>query len=233
MSRRIVIASNNEHKVIELREMLATAPYGPVRKLGVVGLRELASQYGPAPTIAETSNVFVGNALLKANGIAAWLRSKGAPSGDLVLADDSGICIEVLDGLPGVDSAYFAGPTASDADNNRKLISELEARGVTSSPAEYVCMLVVRYVGTQPFEFTLPEVGEVYMRDECLCIEGRCSGEVRIEARGSGGFGYDPHFWIDRGQRTFAELSRGEKSRRSHRGVAMRRLFDELPLMIE
>jgi XTP/dITP diphosphohydrolase len=229
MARRIVIASNNPHKITELQQMLARARLSSVRKLEVAS----ASAVGRPPEIDETSMQFVGNAVLKANGIAAWLRSIGAPADDIVLADDSGICVDALDGAPGVHSARFAAVNADDEANNAKLVAELRARGLSSSPAKYVCVLAVRHVGVRPFDFTMPDAGTVFMRDGCLCIEGRCRGNVRIERRGTGGFGYDPHFWIDGDSRTFAELSPTEKSQRSHRGSAMRMLMDELPLLLQ
>lgn len=231
MPRRIVIASNNPHKVTELQQMLARARFPGVRKLEVASASDLG--LGPVPEIAETSKHFVGNAALKANGIAAWVRSKQATSDDLVLADDSGLCVDAFDGGPGVFSARFAGEGADDEANNSKLIAELQARGLSSSPGQYVCVLAVRLVGARPFDFTMPDAGTVFMRESCLCIEGRCRGNIRIERRGSGGFGYDPHFWIDGDTRTFAELSPGEKSQRSHRGAAMRMLVEELPLLLQ
>jgi XTP/dITP diphosphohydrolase len=231
MARRIVIASNNPHKIIELQQMLARAQFASVRKLEVVSASALG--LGQPPEIEETSTQFVGNAVLKAEGIAAWLRSLQAPADDLVLADDSGICVDALDGAPGVYSARYAGSHADDDANNAKLVAELQARGLDSSPGKYVCVLAVRHVGTRPFDFTMPDAGTVFMREGCLCIEGRCRGNVRVERRGSGGFGYDPHFWIDGDMRTFAELSPTEKSQRSHRGSAMRMLVDELPLLLQ
>ncbi len=231
MPRRVVIASNNPHKITELQQMLARAQFPGLRKLEVASASALG--YGQPPEIEETSSLFVGNALLKANGIAAWLRSVDAPADDIVLADDSGLCVDAFDGGPGVHSARFAGPHADDAANNAKLVDELRARSLGGSPGHYVCVLAVRHVGTRPFDFTMPDAGAVFMRDGCLCIEGRCRGNVRIERRGTGGFGYDPHFWIDGDTRTFAELSPGEKSQRSHRGSAMRMLVVELPLLLQ
>ncbi len=199
-------------------------------------------EYGPPPEVDETADTFAGNAVLKADGIASWLRASGAPREDLVLADDSGLCVDALEGKPGVWSARFAGPDASDEDNNAKLVAELEQRGLDASPAEYVCVLALRSVGPRMFEFTLPDAGALYIIGHCLCIEGSCRGTVRVERRGSGGFGYDPHFWIDGSPersvgprtigRTFAELGPGEKSQRSHRGAAMRRLVQELPVIL-
>ena len=232
MPRRIVIATNNPHKLKELSAMLARARFPAVRQLELVSASALP-EYGKPPEIEETALTFVGNAVLKASGIAEWLRTIGAPRDELVLADDSGLCVDAFDGKPGVYSARFAGPDATDADNNRKLVTELQARGLDSSPAEYVCVLAIRQVGTRPFDFTRPDAGAIFMNENCLCIEGRCRGNTRVTPRGDGGFGYDPHFWIDGDSRTFAELSRGEKSQRSHRGAATRRLVQELPLILQ
>lgn len=232
MPRRIVIASNNPHKIDELSAMLSRARFPAVRQLELVSAAAL-SEYGKPPDIDETAITFVGNAVLKATGIAEWLRALGAPRDELVLADDSGLCVDVFDGKPGVYSARFAGEGASDEDNNAKLVAELGARGVDTSPAEYVCVLAIRQVGTRPFDFTLPDAGAIFMQDNCLCIEGRARGNVRVTPRGDGGFGYDPYFWIDGDTRTFAELSRGEKSQRSHRGAATRRLVQELPMILQ
>ncbi|KIG16010.1 Nucleoside 5-triphosphatase RdgB (dHAPTP, dITP, XTP-specific) [Enhygromyxa salina] len=232
MPRRIVVATSNPHKLQELTSMLARARFPEVRQLEIVSVAALP-EYGKPPEIEETEITFVGNAVLKAAGIAQWLRTVGAPRDELVLADDSGLCVDAFDGKPGVYSARFAGPNANDERNNAKLVAELTARGLESSPAEYVCVLAIRQVGTRPFDFTLPDAGAIFMRENCLCIEGRCRGNVRVAARGDGGFGYDPHFWIDGDTRTFAELSRGEKSQRSHRGAAGRRLVQELPLILQ
>lgn len=244
MPRRLVIASGNQHKVDELTAMIARGKFATsLEVMSVAGLPE----YGPPPEVEESELTFSGNAVLKADAIAAWLRMNGAPRDDMVLADDSGLCVDALDGKPGVYSARFAGPAATDEDNNAKLVAELEARGLDSSPAEYVCVLALRNVGLRMFDFTLPDAGALYIVGHCLCIEGSCRGIVRVERRGSGGFGYDPHFWIDGNPasaaaglpgagakgRTFAELSPGEKSQRSHRGGAMRRLVQELPIIMK
>jgi XTP/dITP diphosphohydrolase len=244
MSRRLVIASRNQHKVDELTAMIARGKLATA--LEVVSVAALP-EYGPPPEVDETATTFSGNAVLKADAIAGWLRMHEAPRDDLVLADDSGLCVDAFNGQPGVYSARFAGPDATDDDNNAKLVAELEVRGLDSSPAEYVCVLALRNVGPRMFEFTLPDAGALYIVGHCLCIEGSCRGVVRAERRGGGGFGYDPHFWIDGHSasgsagaggggamgRTFAELSPGEKSQRSHRGMAMRRLVQELPIIMK
>lgn len=170
--------------------------------------------FGDPPEIEETGETFVDNALLKARGIAAWLRGQGAPGETLVLADDSGINVHALDGAPGVVSARFAGPDATDADNNARLVSELRARGLDRSSAHYTCVLALVRVDDAPVDGAAHQL-----------MEGRWDVEARTEARGDGGFGYDPHAWLDAGARTVAELAPDDKAQRSHRGQATRRLL--------
>ena len=110
----IVVASGNAHKVVELRAMLQQSTPG----LTVTGMKE----HGDPPEIEETAPDFAGNAKLKADGIAAWLRGQGVDGATVVLADDSGVCVDALDGHPGVRSARFAGDEADDEANNRKLL---------------------------------------------------------------------------------------------------------------
>ncbi len=205
--RRIVVASGNAHKVAELERMLR----GCVPGLEVVGLRGL----GEAPEIDETADDFAGNARLKAEGIAAWLRGKGEAGDTVVLADDSGVCVDALDGGPGVRSARFAGERASDEDNNAKLVAELRARGRDTSPGHYRCVLALTRVDGQPW----PDL-DARSRE----FEGRWDVELRVQRRGTGGFGYDPHAWLP-GARTVAELAPDEKAACSHRGQAMRALL--------
>lgn len=206
---RLVVASGNAHKVAELRFTLADGAPG----VDVLGLCDLP---GPMPTIEETASTFAGNARLKAEGVAAWLRGQGEPPDTVVLADDSGLCVDALGGAPGVHSARFAGEDASDADNNRRLMAELERHGVHESPGHYVCVLaLVRVDG-----------GPVFGNQAAALFEGRWDVMVRRIARGDGGFGYDPHAWLD--DRTVAELSPADKRSRSHRGRALRGLLERM-----
>jgi len=222
MIERIVIASGNRHKVDEIAAMLRDAAPG----LEVLGM----GSFGDPPQIAETESNFSGNAALKSMGIARWLQAKGAGANTMVLSDDSGICIDAFDGAPGVYSARFAGEHASDAENNAKMVAELETRGLECSSAHYACVLSLARVDGRPVALPMPESGEgdIHLEGDTLCIEGQCFGEVRLSARGSGGFGYDPHFWVDDRARTFAEFSQDEKAERSHRGAAMRLLLAQL-----
>ena len=219
---RLVVASGNTHKVGEIADMLRAS----VPDLKVVGMGEL----GDAPSVPETAETFGGNALLKARGIAAWLREQGADGGDLVLADDSGICIDTFGGGPGVYSARFAGPEATDEENNARMVQGLEDFGVDRSPAHYACVLALTRVDGQALQ--APQAERVSAADGAVCIEGRCHGYVRKVRRGDGGFGYDPYFWVDEDARTFAELSREQKAERSHRGAAIRLLVQHLPKIV-
>jgi XTP/dITP diphosphohydrolase len=149
----------------------------------------------------EPHATFVENALAKARHAA---RSARLPA----LADDSGICVAALDGEPGVHSARFAGEPRSDARNNAKLVALLEGRA--DRRAHYYCVIVLVRHADDP---------------EPLIAEGRWHGEVIATPRGSGGFGYDPHFLLPDLGRTAAELAPEEKHAISHRGKALRRLL--------
>lgn len=205
--RRVVVASGNAHKVAELDRMLTSAGLG----LEVRGQRD----FGDPPSIEETASTFAGNARLKAEGIAAWLRAAGQPGDTAVLADDSGVCVDALDGGPGVRSARFAGDAADDRANNAKLVQQLQARSRTASAGHYRCVLALVRVDGAPWPGT---------DQRCLTFEGRWDVELRVQARGTGGFGYDPHAWLPDG-RTVAELSPDDKAAVSHRGQALRALL--------
>jgi XTP/dITP diphosphohydrolase len=189
---RLVVASRNEHKLRELAEILAGVELVP-----------LPEDVQLPPEDGET---FADNARLKA-------RAAHEATGDATVADDSGIVAAALGGRPGVRSARFAGPGASDEENLALLIAELE--GADDRRLAYVCVLA--YVD---------ERGREHL------FEGRCDGELATEPRGSGGFGYDPAFVpVDTGAgdaRTMAELSAAEKHAISHRGRAARALAAHL-----
>jgi XTP/dITP diphosphohydrolase len=206
MSTDVVLASGNRHKLAELASVLReVAP-----QLRVVGQGE----HGELPSIAETGSTFTENAELKARGVAAWLRERGVAGDTFVLADDSGISVSALGGKPGVMSARYAGEPTDDEANNEKLCDELGARGLERSAAHYTCVLALVRVDGGPIDGT----------DDCIRFDGRWNVEMRIEPRGTGGFGYDPHAWIEGGTRTVAELSDADKARISHRGRALRLL---------
>jgi len=221
--RRLVLATANAHKVTEMAAILAAAGL----PLAVHAARAL----GPAPTIVEDQDSFLAHATLKARGIARWLAGRGEPGETLVLADDSGVCVDALDGAPGVESANFAGPQADDEANNARLIAELAARGREGSPAHYVCLLALTRVDAAPLP---PLPGAEPSAPDLGIFVGRWDGEIRQARRGQGGFGYDPHFWVETadGPRSAAELAPEAKHARSHRGQAVRRLLAALPVLL-
>ena len=147
---------------------------------------------------------FIENALAKARHVA---RQSGLPA----LADDSGICVPALSGAPGVLSARFAGEPKSDQANNAKLVADLRAH--SNKSAYYYCALVYVRSADDP---------------QPLIAEGRWDGEIIETARGQGGFGYDPHFWLASLSKTAAELEPAEKNQLSHRGQALRQLVAKL-----
>lgn len=193
MKRTLILASNNAGKLKEFGEMLAPLGFEvrPQREFNVPEAEE------PHPT-------FVENALVKARHAA---RLTGLPA----LADDSGICVNVLGGAPGVRSARYAGEPKSDLRNNQKLIEDLAMKSDKS--AYYYCVLTFVRHADDP---------------QPVIAEGCWDGEVIAKPRGDGGFGYDPYFWLPTLGKTAAELSAEEKNRLSHRGQALRMLIEKL-----
>ena len=161
------------------------------------------SDFGELPDAVEDGKTFEENAKIKAHYYMK--KTKTA-----CLADDSGLEIEALGNAPGVHSARFAGEHATDEANNKKMLAEISKKGIASSPAAYRCVLA--YADTD---------GTV------LTSEGRCEGVIRPTARGDGGFGYDPYFYIEE-NKTMAELTLSEKDAISHRGIALREMAKKL-----
>jgi XTP/dITP diphosphohydrolase len=185
---RAVVATRSEHKLRELREIL-----------DLLELMPLPDELELPP---EDGKTFADNALIKARAVQA-------ATGRAAIADDSGIEVRTLGGRPGVRSARYAGPDATDEENLELLLREID--GADDRSAAYVCALA--HVDADGAEHL---------------FEGRCEGTLAREPRGSGGFGYDPAFVpADTGPddpRTMAELSSAEKHAISHRGRAARRL---------
>jgi XTP/dITP diphosphohydrolase len=158
------------------------------------------------PEVAETGTTFVENAIIKARHAAQY-------TGLAALADDSGIVIDALNGEPGVHSARFSGSDASDESNNTLLVEKLRSVPEAQRSARYQAVIV-------------------YMRNAAdpspIICEGSWEGIIVLEAKGSGGFGYDPHFYLPDYGCTSAELSADEKNRISHRGQALRLLLEKL-----
>lgn len=158
------------------------------------------SEFGNLPDAIEDGSTFAENALKKASFYAKQTNCA-------CLADDSGLEIDVLGGAPGIYSARFAGYHADDSANNKKMVEELTKKNVSSSAAHYVCALA--FVDTD---------------GSSLSCEGRCSGIIRNFARGEGGFGYDPYFYLPNLDKTMAEITLAEKNTISHRGLALKNM---------
>ncbi len=185
MSTLIVLATSNKNKLREIKELLQGFP---------VTIKSL-DDFGPMPEAIEDGDTFDDNAYKKALHYAKVL---GLPC----LADDSGLVVDALDGRPGVYSARYAGPDATDWKNCEKLLGEMAEK--TNRSAHFVCVL----------SLATPA-------GPALTWEGRCDGEILKERRGESGFGYDPIFFYPAFGRTFAEVTLAEKSSVSHRGRAL------------
>lgn len=183
----LVLATRNKNKLRELTSILSDLP---------VRVESIASFPG-APDVEETGATMAENALLKA-------RAAARHTGLWAMADDSGLEVDALDGRPGVYSARFAGPGATDADNNAKLLRLLEGVPDPRRTARFRCAIAL----------VSPD-GDEYVD------EGVCEGVVAREPRGQGGFGYDPLFIVPEYGRTFAELPPEVKDRISHRARAL------------
>jgi len=189
----ILIATSNEGKVREMEQAFEGLP---VRLVPLSRLQEVLPEAGEIEEPVEDGATFMENARIKA-------RYYQERTGLSALADDSGLSVKVLNGAPGVYSARYAGVHGDDAANNAKLIADIRAHGTENAAAAYHCALVL----------ALEDGRE-------LSAEGTCTGFIRPEARGTEGFGYDPHFYRADG-RSMAELSRAEKHKISHRGTAL------------
>lgn len=193
---RVVLATRNQHKVAEIQRILERAG----ARVNLVPV----TQFGGVDDVAETGLTFAENALLKAHGVAA---ATGLPA----IADDSGISVEALNGMPGVFSARWSGRHGDDAANLRLLLAQLADVPDTRRGASFVCVAAL----------ARPDGQEVVE-------EGRVTGRIIHEPRGARGFGYDPIFVPDGETRTTAELPPAEKDAISHRGRAFTALARHL-----
>ena len=192
----ILIATKNEGKTKEFRQFFAQLGYKV----------ENLNAYPDLPDVAETGLTFEENARLKAETIAEL-------TGKMVLADDSGLKVDVLGGMPGVWSARFSGPDATDASNNAKLLHELAmVFEQKDRSAQFHCTLVMAAPGAQS-----------------LVVEADWEGYIATAPQGENGFGYDPLFLVGESGKTSAELSLDEKNKISHRAKALEKLVEAFP----
>ena len=193
---KLVLASSNAGKLKELRALLADAGHE----------LHLQSDFG-VPDVEETGLSFVENAILKARHAAA---ATGLPA----LADDSGLCVDALDGAPGLYSARYAGKHGDNEANNDKLLAALQDVPEAARSARFVCVLALLRSAEDP---------------QPILAEGVWEGRVLTERRGDGGFGYDPLFFSPTHGRGAAELDPATKNRDSPRGQALAALREKLP----
>ena len=196
--QRIVLASGNAHKAAEFAALAADS--------GLALDIQSAREAGGMPAVEEDTGTFEGNAQKKARALAARL-----PAGAWVLADDSGLCVDALDGGPGVESAYYAGPAGDPAANLRKLVATLREVPEARRGAQFRCVL----------HLIAGERGE-------RVFEGKSAGRLLREPRGGAGFGYDPLFVPEGHDRSFAELGEAVKNGISHRSRAWAKLAEWL-----
>jgi XTP/dITP diphosphohydrolase len=186
----VVVATRNKGKIREIRKALKG-----------LGLRIYAlSDFPDVPEIEEDGKSFTENALKKARFYSKYF-------GKLTIADDSGLEVEWLKGLPGIYSARYAGKGASARENNQKLLNEMEGISLSKRGARFKCVMAM----------VSPDGREAI-------AEGSCKGRIGFEEKGRRGFGYDPFFILPKYGKTMAELSLEEKNKISHRGKALRKL---------
>ncbi len=197
MKQIIVLATTNKGKTREINELLKGFP---------IEIKNL-NDFGPIPEVIEDGKTFDDNAYKKASFTARVL---GYPA----MADDSGLCVEALDGAPGVYSARYAGENAKDADNVNKMLDDLKDK--ENRNASFKCVISI----------AVPT-------GAALTYEGECQGVITQEPAGDNGFGYDPLFFYPEFNKTFAQLSIQEKGSVSHRGKALKEIADEMDKIIE
>ena len=193
---KIIIATHNKHKLQEMSRILSPMGYE------VVTDTDLGIELTDAEENGET---FLDNARIKAE---SGCKESGLPC----IADDSGLCVDALDGAPGVFSARYSGVHGDDEGNNRKLLAELEGIPTEKRTAHFACAICVSF----------PDGSEI-------TATGKCEGYIGYEKKGNNGFGYDPLFMV--GDRSLAEMTAEEKDAISHRGNALKELQKILPIV--
>ena len=210
----LLIATRNAHKVGEIQAILGT-------NFHCLTLKE----FPEAPAVVEDADTFAGNATKKAVELAKWISSKHSRP-NFVLADDSGLEVDELNGAPGVHSARFAALDKSenshDADNNAKLLRLLKDVSLEKRTGRFRCVIALVPVLARKVESASP----ICFADEfeAQIFDGACEGRIQLATSGQGGFGYDPLFVPDGLTQSFAELGETVKNQLSHRAKALAKL---------
>lgn len=224
----LVISTQNTHKIREIRAILPD-------RFQFYSLKEFPG----APAIVEDANTFAGNAAKKAVGLARWIAER--PGGEIpragddwfVLADDSGLEVDALNGAPGVHSARFAALDADasaasgnspDAANNAKLLRLLKQTPAPARTARFRCVLALTPVLPPSSESSSPVCQADAFELQTVLFDGACEGHIALAPSGQGGFGYDPLFVPTGYSATFAELGEEVKNQLSHRAKALQKL---------
>lgn len=191
---RFVAATGNKGKLKEIKDILASLPFDVI-SMGEAGIND---------EIEETGKTFEENAIIKASSISKI-------TNDFVVADDSGLEVDYLNGEPGIYSSRFAGEGASDVDKNNKLLRLLEGVPFEKRTARFVCAVAV-----------------VFPDGKSFTVRGTCEGFIGDKPAGVNGFGYDPLFYVPGYKMTIAEMDMETKNSISHRGKALRMMVEEL-----
>ncbi len=186
MTPALLLATGNRDKAREMAELLAGLPL----------TLKTRADFDALPDVEETADTFAGNALLKAEALSE-------ATGLMALGDDSGLCVDALEGAPGLYSARYAGPDCTYQDNNQKLLAALANVPAAQRTATFVCVVAVVVPGRTPVTF-----------------EGRCDGVIADGLSGGEGFGYDPLFYVPEQGQTFARMPAATKAAISHRAQA-------------
>ncbi|WP_346940748.1 RdgB/HAM1 family non-canonical purine NTP pyrophosphatase [uncultured Clostridium sp.] len=193
--RRLIVASNNNHKILEIKEILKEF------NLDVISLKEA----GIDIDVEETGNTFMENAWIKAKAIHEICKDV------LVLSDDSGLSVEVLNGAPGIYSARYSGGHGNSVENNKKLIGELQGVPFDERKAKFICAMVL-----------------IVDDKNIIKVQGEVDGLILEEYKECEGFGYDPLFYVPELNATFNDVPSKVKNAISHRGNALAKLTEEM-----
>lgn len=198
--KKLIVASNNQNKINEIKTILQDV------NIEVCSLRDENIDI----EVEETGMTFMENAFLKAEAIFNLKKDC------YVLADDSGLSVEYLNGEPGIYSARYAGEHGNDQKNNEKLLKKLEGVSKENRKAKFICAMVL-----------------ILDSNKHIKVQGEVEGTILEKVTGNAGFGYDPLFYAEEFQKSFAEITKEEKNSISHRGRALKKLKEELNILIK
>lgn len=202
--KKLIVASNNEHKIKEIKEILKDLS---------LDIRSLKDE-NIFIDVEEDGKTFKENALKKAREIYKFLNNRNEKD-FIVMSDDSGLVVDILNGEPGVYSARYAGEHGNSKKNNEKLLKKLSEFSIEERKAYFICLVAL-----------------INQEGKELTIEGKSYGYITENLKGNEGFGYDPIFFVKEFNKTFAEMTPEEKNSISHRGKALEKLKEEVSQLI-